>query len=465
VQLAVVNMRSIYYITFALWICAVSSEEKLAKHFSLFSVVTFGNEECTSGSSVTGGATAGTCYSSTECSDKKGMASGNCASGFGVCCVFLNTAVASGATITENRTRLRNYEYPTIATSATAVTAVYTVNKMKSDICQIRLDFDTFVVAGPSVTTESIAAGANNCQDSLLLSTTDQVSTAASPQLPVGVLCGVLTGQHLYVDLSPTTSDALTMTLNTLVSGTLTPAIAQRVWDIKVSQIECHATYRAPAGCSQYYMGRSGKIASMNFLRVTGSTPAANAQNSGIHLQTSHIRSCIRREKHSCCVEYQLCTSHNGAILADAGAANAGGGSNGVYNDAWTIDMDASPFATTITQDGIGMTDNLCTGDYVEIPTSMSRSCGAMFGSGVNTVNTRYCGSKLGSNLQASIATSTASSSVCDCSEPFAVTANFDDLSDAGAAATANLNQKVANGLGSYPRGFCLDFKQTPCYN
>ena len=48
----------------------------------------------------------------------------------------------------------------------------------------------------------------------------------------------------VYVDLSPTSSDALTATLTTLVSGTLTPAIAQRVWDIKVSQIECHATYR-----------------------------------------------------------------------------------------------------------------------------------------------------------------------------------------------------------------------------
>ena len=48
----------------------------------------------------------------------------------------------------------------------------------------------------------------------------------------------------VYVELSPTSSDSLTATLATLVSGTLTPAIAQRVWDIKVSQIECHATYR-----------------------------------------------------------------------------------------------------------------------------------------------------------------------------------------------------------------------------
>jgi len=453
-------MRSIYYITFSLLICAVTSEEKLAKHFSLFSVVTFGNEECTSGTSITGGATAGTCYSSTECSDKKGMASGNCASGFGVCCVFLNTGAAS-ATITENRTRLRNAEYPSIATATTVQSIVYTVNKMKDDICQIRLDFDSFVIAGPSVSTEALAAGAQMCQDSLILSTTDVPSTATLPQGPSGILCGALTGQHLYVDLSPTASDQLTMTLGTVVSTTITPAIAQRVWDIKVSQIECHALYRAPPGCQQYYMARSGKVTSMNFYKVTGSTPGVAAQNSGVHLSTSHIRSCIRREKNMCCTEYQLCTSYNGIALADAGAASSIGGSNGVYNEAWTIDMDTTPFTIDATQTNIGMVDNQCTGDYVEIPSSTSRTCGAAFGSALGNMNTRYCGNKFGANMQAAVLSSAASSSVCDCSEPFAVTANFDDLSDGGAIAIANINQ----GTTSFPRGFCFDFKQTPCYN
>merc|ERR1712088_1113145 len=152
------KMRSMncIFVAIAVWVSTVTADDKLAKHFSLFSVVTFGNEECTSDTSVSGGATTGTCYSSTECSDKKGMSSGNCASGFGVCCVFLNTGAVT-ATITENRTRLRNAIYPSYQTDTTAKNIVYTVNKMKSDICQIRLDFDTFVIAGPSVTTESIA--------------------------------------------------------------------------------------------------------------------------------------------------------------------------------------------------------------------------------------------------------------------------------------------------------------------
>merc|ERR1711953_847028 len=89
-----------------------SAKPREEKHFSLFSVVTFKNDECTSLSSVAGGATTGTCYSTTECSDKSGTASGNCAAGFGVCCVFLNTAAAT-------------------ATAAQSI--VYTINKMNAD--------------------------------------------------------------------------------------------------------------------------------------------------------------------------------------------------------------------------------------------------------------------------------------------------------------------------------------------
>jgi len=200
------------------------------------------------------------------------------------------------------------------------------------------------------------------------------------------------------------------MTLGTVVSTTITPAIAQRVWDIKVSQIECHALYKAPSGCQQYYMARTGKIT--NFMKVTGTTPAAAAQNTGIHLATSHIRSCIRREKNMCCTEYQLCTAYNGIALGDTTAIAISGGANGIYNEAWTLDMDTNPFVID-DQTNIGMVDNQCTGDYVEIPSSTSRTCGAMFGSALGNMNTRYCGNKFGANMQAAVLSSAASSSVC----------------------------------------------------
>ena len=46
------------------------------------------------------------------------------------------------------------------------------------DICQIRLDFTNFVVAGPAVTTELIPTGASTvCQDSLVIAVSFITST------------------------------------------------------------------------------------------------------------------------------------------------------------------------------------------------------------------------------------------------------------------------------------------------
>merc|ERR1719410_1958667 len=94
------------------------SDERENKQFSLFSVVQFPNDECTSGSSST---TNGTCYTSSECGSRGGAASGTCAAGFGVCCVIS----------------------PSTYTPTTGGTCVFTINKVSDDICQLRLDFQT----------------------------------------------------------------------------------------------------------------------------------------------------------------------------------------------------------------------------------------------------------------------------------------------------------------------------------
>ena len=54
------------------------------KLFSLFSVVAFPNDECTTDTN----SVRGVCYSDDDCGTKGGTASGTCASGFGVCCLF-----------------------------------------------------------------------------------------------------------------------------------------------------------------------------------------------------------------------------------------------------------------------------------------------------------------------------------------------------------------------------------------
>ena len=50
--------------------------------FSIFQIVKFNNDHCTA---IDG--SIGTCYTASECTTKGGEERGNCASGFGVCCV------------------------------------------------------------------------------------------------------------------------------------------------------------------------------------------------------------------------------------------------------------------------------------------------------------------------------------------------------------------------------------------
>jgi hypothetical protein len=449
-------------------------QDRTKKDFSLFSVVTFKNEECTSETTLTGGARTGTCYTTSECSDKGGTKSGNCASGFGVCCVFINSASSTTAasTISENRTWLRNTEYPSYATATTAQTITYTVNKMQSDICQIRLDFTMFQIAGPGNTNEQVvgATAYTHCtRDTLVVTTTERSTTGVADP---GVICGSITGEHLYFDVTATASDTLTITLNTVATATITPALANRIWDFRVSQITCYDTYRAPPGCQRYLMEDAGTITSLNFQRVT-TTPTTTApipQNTGLELAGQRLNTCIRRSKGMCCVEYQLCTHYGGIALGDAhsGGADGDGFNDGTWNEAWSIDLNTSPFIESIiTMPGFmsdsGMVDAGCSGDYVEIPSSYTGACGANFGQR-SFLTTRYCGSKLGMNIGGNADTDILNSSpICDCSEPFRVSHMSDLSNDTGGAGGVNIINGAA--VATTPRGFCIDYRQTPCWH
>jgi hypothetical protein len=436
-----------------------SSLSRKEKHFSLFSVVTFKNDECTSESTLTGGARKGTCYSATECSDKAGLKSGNCASGFGVCCVFLNTA-ATSATISENRTHIRNSQYPSYTTVTSSTSIVYTINKMSSDICQMRLDFNTFVIAGPTVSDQVYTAATqnHNClNDKLLLATTGNTNMYPT-------ICGILTGEHLYVELSPTSSDALTITISQfLVTTAPAASVAQRVWDFQTSQITCYATHRAPSGCMRYFMTEYGKITSLNFYKVSGSSTGSNLQNSGLQLGSQDVKTCIRRSKGMCCVEYQVCVKDSLSILLTdtAGTDSTTLGTEGTFNEGFSIDT-----ALAMSQDEIysdfGAFDAMCSTDYVEIPSSWTGQCGRG-GGHIGAINTRYCGSKFGGNIFQTEALGAASVSpgVCDCSEPFVVRHGTDASGDGGGgsfAAGAEASQEAVQN-----RGFCLDYVQMPC--
>ena len=103
------------------------------EQFSLFSIVQFPNDECTSTSSST---TIGTCLTSSECNTKAGTASGSCAAGFGVCCVVSTSTC--GSTVSTNITYIRNPGYPGTYTPTSTGTCTYTIYKASGDICQLR---------------------------------------------------------------------------------------------------------------------------------------------------------------------------------------------------------------------------------------------------------------------------------------------------------------------------------------
>merc|ERR1719427_1938646 len=110
-------------------VCSTSASNKTTtsrqeKVFSLFSIVQFPNSACTSTSSTYSN---GTCFTASECSSKGGTAQGNCAAGFGVCCIFSVSATAS--TISENCTYIVNPSYPSnYAPTTTPSTVSYTIS-------------------------------------------------------------------------------------------------------------------------------------------------------------------------------------------------------------------------------------------------------------------------------------------------------------------------------------------------
>merc|ERR1719362_50633 len=215
------------------------------KLFSLFSIVTFPNQGCASQDSS---ARNGTCYTSSECQNKGGTSSGNCAAGFGVCCLFIVSSTST--TISENCTYIQNPSYPSVYSDTSSLT--YTINKCSSSVCAVRLDFETFQTAGPAATTE---ASGGLCVDSFKVSGTSGLSTP--------IICGSNAGQHIYMEMGNSATD--TATLAFTFSGTSTV----RTWELKATQIPCGSPVRPPDGCLQYHTTLQGRFQTFNFAETT----------------------------------------------------------------------------------------------------------------------------------------------------------------------------------------------------
>jgi len=252
---------------------------KDAKAFSLFSVVTFPNDECTT---VMDPTMRGLCITAEECTDQGGTASGNCASGFGVCCF---TTVTEAGTITNNVTYIQNEGFPTAVLGTAPVTAATRAFAVQGgeNICQVRFDFEAATVfEGP------VAGVCGGDQDEITVGQTS--TTIGSFQN----LCGTLTGQHIYVENDGANPAA---TLNIATSDTP----LARTWKILVRTIECDSPAKAPGGCLQYFTGTSGNIQSFN----VGTT--------GALIDNLLYNVCLRKEAGMCSYTVREARSATGA--------------------------------------------------------------------------------------------------------------------------------------------------------
>jgi len=338
---------------------------KKEKSFSIFSVVTFKNTQCQSKDSLPSGSTSyrnGTCYTSSDCSANGGVASGNCASGFGVCCLFKVSSAT--ATINQNNTYIENPSFPAVYT-ATTNTLSYKVQKVGANICFLRLDFETFTILGPPDATE---ANGGVCTD------TFKITNPTMQKIPT--ICGKNTGQHIYVDFGTDISE--TVLLNFVFTG----ASTVRTWEIKTSQIECSNLSRPPPGCLQYFTTLTGRITTFNFLDTTTT-----------HLASQSYNICVRKQSGFCCVQYQVCADQTNAFTLDT-SADTQSTDETCQTDYITIPGSSQ---TCTSETGIQINDRYC-GTYLGLaadtaPNTQICDCTEPFILGVNTDTTADAGS------------------------------------------------------------------------
>merc|ERR1739844_260202 len=261
-----------------------TAQTREGKVLPVFQVVKFPNDICA------GASKNGTCYTAEECSSKGGTSDGSCASGFGVCCTF---TLACGGSASENQTYL-------VQASVTTLTSPckYTICPVATNICRIRFDFTTMVLAN-AVTGSTVAATATtasslagpllgDCID-------DQFSISGGTGRGSPTICGTNTGYHMIVDADRGGNTCHTALFN--IGGTTSTS---RSWNILITQYACGDTDNSGwPGCLQYYAATSSNIQNFGF------PPTITAVTSAVtHLSNQHYDICIRRAKSYCYICY-----------------------------------------------------------------------------------------------------------------------------------------------------------------
>jgi len=391
--------------------------ERDGKVLPVFQVVKFPNDVCK------GSTRNGTCYTAEECSTKGGTSDGSCASGFGVCCMF---ALSCGGSASENQTYL-------IQSSVTSLTSpcTYTICPCSTNICRIRYDFESFVLASQSAGTAIHGAVTITTRiEAIGDCTTDQFSisglagggTGGSP-----VICGTNTGYHMIVDSAPGDTTCQKAQFN--VGGSTSTS---RAWTIRVTQYACGDTDSSGwPGCLQYY------TATANTIQNFGFSPTATTVTSTVtHLSEQSYDICIRRASGMCYICYSpTITPGTPAVIVQ-------------------VSFGVSLSDVAASKSDVGTT---CIHDYLEIPGGNTAAISAIaIAAAINT--NRYCG-----RFFNSVDAQTSSATVCTRNQPFRVGVKFDDneIHTANTASMAHLGEQSQFPGGI--TGFKLTYFQRSC--
>ncbi|XP_059088780.1 uncharacterized protein LOC131884901 [Tigriopus californicus] len=394
-----------------------SNATRQGKLFSIFQIINFPNDACGGSSSRNG-----TCYTSEECASKGGSASGTCAQGFGVCCIF---SLACGSTTSENCT----YLVQAVTSMPTVDPCTFTICKCSSNICRIRLDFASFSIAGPAVGTTSATAGQNQ-GGAIGDCVTDSFSVTSPGNTASPVICGFNTGQHMIMDASDKCHKA---------SFDFGGIVTSRQFDIKVTQYACGDENGGPDGCLQYFTGNTGTFANYNF-----PTTATTVTSTVTHLSNQCYTMCFRQEQGKCAICFQ-------PVIAASTAA---------INQA-SFGLSKSPAAIAI-----GTQDTSCSMDYLQIPGAeedeiTGTNPNFIVGSIATKIHNRICGRFFNFETTADgVGGADNEESICTQQRPFRVHFKT-DADEVTTGATADMNEQMIHPGGII--GFHLNYALQDC--
>jgi len=383
---------------------------KEGKSISIFNVVKFPNDAC-QGS----GSQNGTCYTAEECSSIGGTNAGSCAEGYGVCCTISLTCTGTSMSHTSSQ---NNTHLIMTATTSPPMGCSYSICPVSSNICRIRLDFQTFTIAGPGVftaTTLTLLGGAGSCR-------TDTFSTTGS----LGgspVICGQNQNQHMFVD-----TDGEECASANFAFGGLTTI--SRQFNIRVSQFDClDVENGGPSGCLQYFTAPAGLVSSYNY--PIGAAAVVNTPVAGIfqHLNNQNYAICFRRAAGNCA----LCFSPDVRGTA--------------IDQSFGLSISAMAARSE--------TDTGCTTDYLVIPGAMTTQALALANPKAGLGIYKNCGADFVATDNVIGATTTT---VCTGELPFRIrfVTDANEMMVAAAGTMSDLGNKGTTG-------FSLDYWQVAC--